>query len=140
MYRADWPLITSTPYGYEAFEAGYVAVGDEAYLRIMEGAARFAADRIPVTEVAPGVEASAYTPFDRRQVVNASAYRGFLLTAAGTRFDREDWLAAADGTSRSFCTASAATGRGRTRWTVPTTSSTTSTRASSSRTSPRSGR
>jgi hypothetical protein len=62
----------------------------------MEGAARFAAERIPVTEVARGVEASAYTPFDRRQVVNASAYRGFLLTAAGSRFDREDWFAAAD--------------------------------------------
>jgi hypothetical protein len=95
MYEAGRPLITTSPYGYEAFEAGYQATGDEAYRGLMEGAARFAAEHIPVTEIAPGVEASAYTPFDRRQVVNASAYRGFLLAAAGDRFEREEWQAAA---------------------------------------------
>ena len=95
-YRAGWPLVTSTPYGYEAFAAGHAALGDDRFLEVMEGAARFAAETIPVTEVAPGVEASAYSPFDRRQVVNASAYRGFLLISAGARFDREDWLAAGE--------------------------------------------
>jgi hypothetical protein len=92
VYRAEWPLMTSTPYGYEAFEAGYLATGDPAYLAVMRGAATFVADRIPVTEVRPNVEASAYTPYDNRQVVNASAYRGFLLTTAAIRFEREDWL------------------------------------------------
>jgi hypothetical protein len=95
LFDAGWPLITTSPYGYEAFEAGYAVTGDESYRRAMEGAARFAAEHFPVTEIAPGVEASAYTPFDRRQVVNASAYRGFLLAAAGDRFGRDDWLAAA---------------------------------------------
>jgi hypothetical protein len=95
VYRAGWPLITSTPYGYEAFEAGHAAAGDSAYVGMMEGVARFAAERIPVTPVGPDAEAAAYTPFDRRQVVNASAYRGFLLTAGGRRFEREDWLSAA---------------------------------------------
>ena len=93
-FRAGWPLITSTPYGYEAFEAGHVVLGDERFLRIAEDVARFVADRFPVTVVTPGVEASAYSPFDRRQVVNASAYRGFLLTSAGARFDRDDWRTA----------------------------------------------
>jgi hypothetical protein len=92
VYRAGWPLITSTPYGYEAFEAGYAAVGDWAYAEMMEGVARFAAERIPVSPIGPGSEAAAYTPFDRRQVVNASAYRGFLLTDSGRRFEREDWV------------------------------------------------
>ena len=95
VYRAGWPLITSTPYGYEAFETGYAAVGDWGYAEMMEGVARFAAERIPVTPIGPGSEAAAYTPFDRRQVVNASAYRGFLLTAGGRRFEREDWVRAA---------------------------------------------
>ena len=95
VYRAGWPLITSTPYGYEAFEAGHGAVGDPAYVGVMEGVARFAAEEIPVTDVGPGAEAAAYSPFDRRQVVNASAYRGFLLTTAGEQFEREDWLEAA---------------------------------------------
>jgi hypothetical protein len=95
VWRAGWPLITSTPYGYEAFEAGHAAVGDLDFVEMMRRVARFAAERIPVTPVGPGSEAAAYTPFDRRQVVNASAYRGFLLTAGGRRFDREDWLDAA---------------------------------------------
>jgi hypothetical protein len=84
-------MITSTPYGYEAFEAGYDAVGDPAYLSTMEGVARFAAEAIPVTPTGPGAEAGAYTPFDRRRVVNANAYRGFLLVTAGNRFERDDW-------------------------------------------------
>ena len=95
MFRAGWPLITTVPYCYEAFDAAYAAVGEVAYLETMEGVARFAAEHIPVTEVGPGADAAAYSPFDRRQVVNASAYRGFLLTAAGHRFEREDWLGAA---------------------------------------------
>jgi hypothetical protein len=95
VYHSGWPLITSTPYGYEAFEAGYAASSQSGYAEMMRGVARFAAERIPVTPVGPGAEASAYTPFDRRQVVNASAYRGFLLTAGGRRFGREDWLVAA---------------------------------------------
>lgn len=95
VYRAGWPLMTSTPYGYEAFEAGHAVVGDMTYVKMMDGVARFAAERIPVTPIGPGSEAAAYTPFDRRQVVNASAYRGFLLTAGGRRFEREDWLVAA---------------------------------------------
>jgi hypothetical protein len=95
VYRAGWPLITSTPYGYEAFEAGHAAVGNSAYADMMQGVARFAAERIPVTPVGPDSAAAAYTPLDRRQVVNASAYRAFLLTAGGRRFEREDWLVAA---------------------------------------------
>jgi hypothetical protein len=94
VYRAGWPMITSVPYGYEAFEAGHAAVGDAAYADVMEGVARFAAERIPVTPAGPDSDAAAYTPFDRRRVVNASAYRGFLLTAGGRRFEREDWLLA----------------------------------------------
>ena len=54
-----------------------------SYLETMEGVARLVAERIPVTKVGHDADASAYSPFDRRRVVNASAYRGFLLTAAG---------------------------------------------------------
>ena len=93
-FRAGWPLITSVPYGYEAFEAGHALTGDPHYVAVMEGVARFAADEIPVTQTGAEAEAAAYSPFDRRQVVNASAYRGYLLTAAGNRFARDDWLEA----------------------------------------------
>lgn len=94
-WRAGTPLITSTPYGYEAFEAAYHLTGSDDYLTIMESVGRFAFVRIGSAEIAPGVRASAYTPIDHRKVVNASAYRGFLLAAAGTRFEQPDWIAEA---------------------------------------------
>ena len=94
MYRAESPLIPTMPYAYEAFAAGFDTLGDERWLDVAHGAATFVAERIPVTPVAPGVEASTYSPFDHRQVVNASAYRGFMLISAGIRFDRTDWRTA----------------------------------------------
>ncbi len=95
LFRAGTPLITTMPYCYEAFEAGHDATGDPSYVATMEGIARFAYEGIPTTRVGDDADASAYTPFDRTQVVNASAYRAFLLTAAGLRFVRDDWLDAA---------------------------------------------
>jgi hypothetical protein len=47
-----------------------------------------------VTPTGPDAEAGAYTPIDHRRVVNANAYRGFLLVTAGRRFERDDWEAA----------------------------------------------
>ena len=91
VWPAGLPMITTIPYAYEAFEAGYEAAAEPSYLETMEGIARFAAEQIPVTPTGPGAEAGGYTPIDRRQVVNANAYRGFLLVTAGLRFEREDW-------------------------------------------------
>jgi hypothetical protein len=97
-WPAGAPLITSTPYAYEAFEAAHEATGDPHCVDVMESIARFAQTRIGTASVAPGVEASAYSPYDQRRVVNASAYRGFLLAAAGSRFGRPEWLAEARAT------------------------------------------
>jgi hypothetical protein len=91
-FEAGRPLMTTIPYCYEAFEAGYRATGDERYAEIMESAARFCFQRIPSVRVGPGSAASAYTPSDARRVVNASAYRTFLLTTAGLRFGLDAWL------------------------------------------------
>ncbi len=96
-FVAGTPLITTTPYAYEAFDSGYAATGDDRYLELMESAGRFAFHDLKDAEVAHGVFASSYTPSDSRRVVNASAYRAFLLAAAGSRFGHDDWLAAARG-------------------------------------------
>jgi hypothetical protein len=92
---AGIPLMTTVPYAYEAYERGYEQTGEPAYLRVMESVATFAAERIAVSPVAGGT-AAAYTPFDHSTVVNASAYRGFLLASAGRRFGRPGWTGAAD--------------------------------------------
>lgn len=92
LWRAGTPFITNTPYAYEAFEAAHGLTGSPECLAIMESIGRFAYDRIKGVEVAPGVKASTYSPSDHRRVVNASAYRGFLLATAGARFGKEAWV------------------------------------------------
>ena len=96
-FKAGTPFITTTAYVYEAFEQGYELTSDDRYLDMMQSIARFAHEDLGDQEVAPGVRASSYGPSDRRRVVNASAYRALLLTRAGLRFKRDDWLEAARG-------------------------------------------
>jgi hypothetical protein len=96
LIAAQTPLMTTVPYAYEAFEAGYEATGEPAYLAVMQSIAVFAAERIPVTEVAAGAAAAAYAPCHPCYVVNASAYRGYLLAVAGQRFGQSQWMAEAE--------------------------------------------
>lgn len=94
---AGTPLITTTPYVYEAFAAVYRLDGDRRWLSMMRLAAEHAATDIPDREMGPGVASAGYTPNDRDGgVVNASAYRAFLLTRAAEQFGRTEWRAIAD--------------------------------------------
>lgn len=83
------------PYTYDAFEEGHEATGNPDYLRILESLVRFAHEWIPVTELDDGAVAAGYSPFDRTMIVNASAYRGYLLASAGERFRRAEWTSEA---------------------------------------------
>ena len=94
-FESGTPLITTIPYVYEAFAKGYEATGETEYLNMMRSAATFAFEHISETELSPGVSVCSYTPSDHRRVVNANAYRAFLLTTAGTTFKRNDWIQAA---------------------------------------------
>ena len=123
-------MITTIPYGYEAFEAGYEATGDAGTWRCMEGVGTLRAEQIPVTPTGPGRRGRRLHAADHRQVVNANAYRGFLLVTAGLRFGREDWQAAGQRNVNYVVQSQRATARGPTRPTARMSSSTTSTRAS----------
>jgi hypothetical protein len=99
--RAGMPLITSTPYMYEAFEAVHAVDGQKRWLDTMASIAEHALRDIPDYEFAPGVRTAAYNPEDPvGLVVNASAYRAFLLMRAAARFGREDYREAAEGNLR----------------------------------------
>jgi hypothetical protein len=91
-FKAGTPLITTIPYVYDALEIGHQAGGTPGYLDVMESIGRFAFAGLPDTETGPGARASSYTPADARRVVNASAYRMWLLANAGVRFGLEEWL------------------------------------------------
>lgn len=91
------PLITTTPYVYEAFESVYRVDGEERWSEIMASIAEHALHDIPDQEVAEHSATAAYNPVDKVfGVVNASAYRAYLLTTASIRFRRSDFRQAAD--------------------------------------------
>jgi hypothetical protein len=95
--KTNTPLITTTPYAYEAFEAVHAIDGNRKWADVMQSIAEHAFKDIPDTVLGENEAAAGYFPGDPHGcVINASAYRAFLLTAASVRFGREDYRAAAE--------------------------------------------
>ncbi|MEE9304120.1 MAG: hypothetical protein V3U84_10080, partial [Thiotrichaceae bacterium] len=88
----DTPLITTTPYVYEAFSYVHRIDGDERWLKIMQSIAEHAAKDIKDREISVDIATAGYNPFDTKAgVINASAYRAFLLISAAIQFSRDDY-------------------------------------------------
>jgi len=95
--KAGTPLITTLPYVYEAFDYVYELDRDPRRLSTMGSIAEHALCDIPDRVLEPGVAAAGYNPQDSEGgVVNASAYRAFLLYAASKRFNRTDYASVAE--------------------------------------------
>jgi hypothetical protein len=86
---AGTPLITATPYVYEAFLQVYQIDGNKKWLDILRSIAEHAEKDIKDFETGPGTCSCSYTPYDNGGVINASAYRSFLLTSASSLFKEE---------------------------------------------------
>jgi hypothetical protein len=80
--KRQTPLITTTPYVYEAFLQVYRLNPREEWRRILESIARHAASDIRDFRTSEISSSCSYTPFDQGSVINAAAYRSFLLTSA----------------------------------------------------------
>jgi len=92
--KAETPLITTEPYGYEAFSQVYAIDRDPRWLQIMQSIARHAYGSYRDVETGPNAASCGYTPApdDPAGVVNASAYRAFLLTKAGLELSEPKYL------------------------------------------------
>lgn len=92
--KAGTPLITTLPYVYEAFSQIYTMDGDEQWLQVMRSIAEHAAKSYRDVMLAPDIASCGYTPAedDPGGVVNASAYRSFLLTKAGIELSEPRYL------------------------------------------------
>lgn len=89
---AQTPLITSTPYMYEAFlQCDSLAGGVPEWQAIMASIAGHAANDIKDFPTSADAASCSYTPYDAGGVVNAAAYRGFLLTSASRFFGVESY-------------------------------------------------
>jgi hypothetical protein len=88
------PLITTLPYVYEAFSAVYAIDANPKWLRIMQSIANHGLLAYRDMETGPDAASCGYTPAanDPCGVVNASAYRAFLLTKAGIELSEPRYL------------------------------------------------
>ncbi len=95
---ANTPMITTLPYVYEAFSAVYQIDKDKKWLDVMRSIADHAMDYKDF-EIAPHVYSCAYTPNETEKggVINASAYRSFLLMSADLQFSNETYRRTAEG-------------------------------------------
>lgn len=85
------PLITTVPYAYEAFRQAHRLDGNERWRRIMNSIAQHAMEDYQDFEISPSASTCSYTPDpkDSVGVVNANAYRAFLLTSAAVDLSDE---------------------------------------------------
>ncbi len=89
--KQQTPLITTTPYVYEAFLQVYELDSRDEWERILESIARHATIDIKDFRTSETASSCSYTPFDKGGVVNAAAYRAFLLTSASQVLSKDDY-------------------------------------------------
>ena len=96
--REFTPLITTVPYVYEAFKQVYAIDGDQKWREIMLSIAQHALLDYNDLETSPTASTCSYAPSpgNSMRVVNANAYRAFLLTSAAVDFSDDKYLAVAE--------------------------------------------
>jgi hypothetical protein len=87
--KRQTPLITTTPYAYEAFLQVYRLDPQDKWRNIIESIARHAATDIRDFRTSERASSCSYNPFDRGGVINAAAYRSFMLTSASKVFSND---------------------------------------------------
>jgi hypothetical protein len=87
------PLITTAPYIYEAFKQAYRIDGDDRWFQVMRSIAEHALRDYRDFETSPSASTCSYTPDPEHSlsVINANAYRAFLLTSAALDFSEEKY-------------------------------------------------
>ena len=94
--KAGTPLITTTPYAFEAFlQVNELQPRDE-WKRILKSITRHVCTDIKDFKFSETASTSSYTPDDKGGVINASAYRAFTLTSAAKFFGDDDCLKIAE--------------------------------------------
>lgn len=91
MINRETPLITTTPYVYEAFSQMFELDPRSEWEEILTSIARHVAHDIKSFRTSERASSSSYTPFDGGGVINAAAYRAFVLTSAAALFSNSDY-------------------------------------------------
>jgi hypothetical protein len=89
--KTETPLITTTPYVYEAFLQVFKLDPRDEWKIILESIARHASVDIKDFKTSEKASSCSYTPYDKGGVINAAAYRAFLLTSASRLFSNDNY-------------------------------------------------
>jgi hypothetical protein len=91
--KCGTPLVTTIPYVYEAFSQVYGIDKSERWLQVMHSIAEHVFRCYRDTKTGSDAATCAYTPAadDNGGVVNASAYRAYLLTKASLDFSQDHY-------------------------------------------------
>jgi len=89
--KKQTPLITTTPYAYEAFLQVFELNPRDEWKEILESIARHAATDIKDFRTSERASSCSYTPYDSGGVINAAAYRAFLLTSASKVLSKDEY-------------------------------------------------
>jgi hypothetical protein len=89
--KQQTPLITTTPYVYEAFLQLYALDPRTEWKLVLESIARHARFDIKDFKTSETASSCSYGPFGEGGVINAAAYRAFLLASASQMFSNEDY-------------------------------------------------
>lgn len=89
--RKDTPLITTTPYVYEAFLQIWKIDPRDEWSQVLESMVRHAVSDIKDFKTSEKASSCSYSPYDRGGVINAAAYRAFMLTSASQVFSRREY-------------------------------------------------
>ena len=94
--KGTTPMITSTPYAYEAFRQAYGLDENDHWLAVCRSIAEHAMTDIHDFETSTRASTCSYTPYDTGGVINAAAYRANLLSAAAVDFQNERYWRAGE--------------------------------------------
>ena len=94
--KEQTPLITTTPYCYEAFLQVHELDPRPEWKEILESIARHARSDIKDFRTSEAGSSCSYSPFGEGGVINAAAYRAFLLTTASQLFSNGDYWEVAE--------------------------------------------
>jgi hypothetical protein len=89
--KRQTPLITTTPYVYEAFLQVFEMNPRDDWKLVLESIPRHAASDIKDFKTSETASSCSYTPFDEGGVINAAAYRAFLLTSASKFLAKDEY-------------------------------------------------
>jgi hypothetical protein len=95
--KSGTPLITTTPYVFEAFLEVQKIQPRNEWKKILESIVHHATTDIKDFKFSETANTSSYTPNDKGGIINASAYRAFLLASAAKFFNDDSLLKIARG-------------------------------------------